>query len=179
MRSSSIRRFALLAAVAIALCGCGGESGLSADGLAQRPNAICARYQPIYRKGAAAHTGIAIVRLISRPAGSRSPPAMTCGGFRHRFLTHMPSSSRTTAIRVARQIVTSDVLACTTQPGRYDQPRVSGERTVHHPSLSDYRERFVITAAWADQVKSGSRLDVLVSPSEPRTWLTLGVCESE
>ena len=73
MRSSSIRRFALLAAVAIALCGCGGESGLSADGLAQRANAICARYQPIYRKGAAAHTGIAIVRYLDRtlPAADR------------------------------------------------------------------------------------------------------------
>jgi hypothetical protein len=66
MRRSSIGRFALLAAVAVAPCGCGGESGLSADELAQRANAICARYQPLYRTVTNAQTGAAIVRYLDR-----------------------------------------------------------------------------------------------------------------
>jgi hypothetical protein len=104
MRSSSIRRFALLAAVATALCGCGGESGLSADVLAQRANAICARYQPIYRKGAAAHTRIAIVRYLDRtlPAADREERELR--GLRarrneaakvQRLLDHVRASKRT------------------------------------------------------------------------------------
>ena len=73
MCRSSIGRFAPLAAVAAALCGCGGESGLSADELAQRANAICARYQPLYRTITNAHTGAAIVRYLdrTRPASLR------------------------------------------------------------------------------------------------------------
>jgi hypothetical protein len=73
MRSSSISRFVLLAAIAAALCGCGSESGLSANELAQRANAICAKYQPLYRTITNAHTGAAIVRYLdrTRPASLR------------------------------------------------------------------------------------------------------------
>jgi hypothetical protein len=104
MRSSSIRRFALLAAVATALCGCGGESGLSADELAQRANAICARYQPIYRNGAAAHTRIAIVRYLDRtlPAADREERELRALRPRRneatkvqRLLDHVRASKRT------------------------------------------------------------------------------------
>jgi hypothetical protein len=73
MRSSRIRRFALLAAGATALSGCGAESGLSTAELAQRANAICAHYQPLYRAAAKAQTPIAIVRALDRtlPAAAR------------------------------------------------------------------------------------------------------------
>jgi hypothetical protein len=73
VRSSSVRRFALLAAVATAFCGCGGESGLPADELAQRADAICARYQPLYATITKAQTGPAIVRYLdrTRPASLR------------------------------------------------------------------------------------------------------------
>jgi hypothetical protein len=73
MRSSSISQFALLAAFVTALLGCGGQSGLSADELAQRANAICARYQPLYRNITNAHTAAAIVRYLdrTRPASLR------------------------------------------------------------------------------------------------------------
>lgn len=73
LHGSIIRRFALLAAVATPLCGCGGESGLSSDELAQRANAICARYQPLYRTITRAHTDGAIVRYLdrTRPAALR------------------------------------------------------------------------------------------------------------
>jgi hypothetical protein len=104
MRSPSIRRFALLAAVATALCGCGGESGLSADGLAQRANAICARYQPIYRKGAGAHTRRAIIRYLDRtlPAADREErelralrPRRNEAAKVQRLLEHVRASKRT------------------------------------------------------------------------------------
>ncbi len=73
MRSSNIRRFALLAAGATALSGCGAESGLSTGELAQRANAICVRYQPLYRAGAKAKTRTAILRSLDRalPASTR------------------------------------------------------------------------------------------------------------
>jgi hypothetical protein len=104
LRGSSIRRFALLAAVATALGGCGGESGLSADELAQRANAICARYQPIYRKGAAAHTRAAIVRYLDRtlPAAEREErelralrPRRNEAAKVQRLLVHVRASKRT------------------------------------------------------------------------------------
>jgi hypothetical protein len=104
LRGSSIRRFALLAAVATALGGCGGESGLSADELAQRANAICARYQPIYRKGAAAHTRAAIVRYLDRtlPAAEREERELRALRSRRneaakvqRLLVHVRASKRT------------------------------------------------------------------------------------
>ena len=104
MRSSSIRRFALLAAVATALGGCGGETGLSADELAQRANSICARYQPIYRKGAGAHTRIAIVRYLDRtlPAADREErelralrPRRNEAAKVQRLLDHVRASKRT------------------------------------------------------------------------------------
>jgi hypothetical protein len=73
MRSSSNCRFALLAAVATASSGCGAESGLSAAELAHRANAICARYQPLYRAAAKAQTRIAVIRSLDRtlPASAR------------------------------------------------------------------------------------------------------------
>ena len=104
MHSSSIRRFALLAAVATAVCGCGGETGLSADKLAQRANAVCARYQPIYRKGAGAHTRIAIVRYLDRtlPAADREErelralrPRRNEAAKVQRLLDHVRASKRT------------------------------------------------------------------------------------
>jgi hypothetical protein len=104
MRSSSIRRFVLLAAVATALGGCGGETGLSADGLARRANAICARYQPIYRKGAGAHTRAAIVRYLDRtlPAADREErelralrPRRNEAAKVQRLLDHVRASKRT------------------------------------------------------------------------------------
>ena len=104
MRSASIRRFALLAAVVTALCGCGGESGLSADELAQSANAICARYQPIYRKGAGAHTRIAIVRYLDRtlPTADREErqlralrPRRNEAAKVQRLLDHVQASKRT------------------------------------------------------------------------------------
>jgi hypothetical protein len=72
-RRSSFRRFGLLAGVATALCGCGSESGLSADELARRANAICARYQPLYGTVDNVHTGAAVVRYLdrTRPASLR------------------------------------------------------------------------------------------------------------
>src|SRR6266567_2061246 len=78
MRSLSIRRFAFLAGVATALSGCGAESGLSSAELAQRANAICARYQPLYRAGANAQTRIATVRYLDRtmPAAARELRAL-------------------------------------------------------------------------------------------------------
>jgi type II secretory pathway component PulM len=63
----------VLAGVAAALCGCGASS-LSADELARRANAICARYQHVYRGGGAAlHTRTAVVRYLDRtiPAAAR------------------------------------------------------------------------------------------------------------
>jgi hypothetical protein len=66
MRSSSIRRFVLLAAVATASSGCGDESGLSGAELAQRANAICARYKPLYRADANTQTRVAILRDMDR-----------------------------------------------------------------------------------------------------------------
>jgi len=104
MRCSSIRRFVVLAAVATALCGCGGESGLSADELAQRANAICARYQPIYRRGADAHTRTAIVRYLDRtlPAADREERELRALRSRQneadkvqRLLDHVRASKRT------------------------------------------------------------------------------------
>jgi hypothetical protein len=103
-RSSSIRRFALLAAVATALSGCGGESGLSADELAQRANAICARYQPLYRTIINAHTGAAVVRYLdrTRPASLREEREL--GALRprrheapkvQRLLDHVRAADRT------------------------------------------------------------------------------------
>ena len=73
MRSLSIRRFAFFAGAATAFSGCGAESGLSSTALAQRANAICARYQPLYRAGANAQTRVATVRYLDRtmPAAAR------------------------------------------------------------------------------------------------------------
>jgi hypothetical protein len=73
MRSSSIRRFVFLAGVATAFSGCGAESGLSSAELAQRANAICARYKPLYHAGANAQTRSATVRYLDRtmPASAR------------------------------------------------------------------------------------------------------------
>ena len=101
---SSISRFALLAAVATALCGCGGESGLSADELAQRANAICARYQPLYRTITRAHTGAAIVRYLdrTRPASLREErelralrPRRSEASKVQRLLDHVRAADRT------------------------------------------------------------------------------------
>ena len=127
MRSSGIRRFALLAAVATAFSGCGGESGLSAADLTQRANAICARYQPLYRRGANAHTRIAIVRYLNRtlPAADREErelralrPRRNEAAKVQRLLDYVRASKRTlvqlrnatvahddaTAIRVGRRL---------------------------------------------------------------------------
>ncbi len=69
----NIRRFAVLGGVGVALCGCGGSS-LSADGLARRANAICGRYQLVYRGGGSLlKTNSAVVRYLDRtiPAAAR------------------------------------------------------------------------------------------------------------
>jgi hypothetical protein len=104
MRSSSIRRFVPLAAIATALCGCGSESGLSADELAQRANAICAKYQPLYRTITNAHAGAAIVRYLdrTRPASLREErelralrPSRNEATKVQRLLDHVRAANRT------------------------------------------------------------------------------------
>jgi hypothetical protein len=62
----SIRGFGLFAGVAIALGGCGGSSRLSADELAKRADAICARYQAAYRRGSSPTTVKAFIRYVDR-----------------------------------------------------------------------------------------------------------------
>jgi hypothetical protein len=64
---------ALLAGVATAFSGCGGESALSAAKLAQRANAICASYRPLYRTITTDQTDAAVVRYLdrTRPAALR------------------------------------------------------------------------------------------------------------
>lgn len=52
--------------------------------------------------------------------------------------------------------------------------RVHGRRTVHHPTLGDFREDFGIVAPWVADITMSSTLAVLVAPDEPKTWLTLG-----
>jgi hypothetical protein len=64
LRGLFFRRFALLAGLVTALVGCGGDSALSADELAQRANAICASYQPLYRTITNVETGAAVVRYL-------------------------------------------------------------------------------------------------------------------
>src|SRR5919201_1959051 len=63
--SQKIRRFVLLAGVATTLCGCG-SSGLSADELAKRANAICTRYEAAYRPGSNPATVKAFIRYVDR-----------------------------------------------------------------------------------------------------------------
>src|SRR5260221_11668988 len=63
----TIRRFAVLGGVGVALCGCGGSS-LSADEVARRGNAICGRYQLVYRGGGSLlKTNSSVVRDLDRP----------------------------------------------------------------------------------------------------------------
>jgi hypothetical protein len=73
MRTLSIRRFAFFAGAVTVFSGCGAESRLSSTELAQRANAICARYQSLYRSGANAQTRVATVRYLDRtmPAAAR------------------------------------------------------------------------------------------------------------
>jgi hypothetical protein len=104
MRSSSIRRFVLLAAVATASSGCGDESGLSGAELAQRANAICARYKPLYRADANTQTRVAILRDMDRTrlASAREErelralrPRRNEAGKVQRLLDHVRASKRT------------------------------------------------------------------------------------
>jgi hypothetical protein len=50
-----------------------------------------------------------------------------------------------------------------------------GTRFVHHPMLGDFHDQFAIVAPWAESISRDSTLDVLVDPTEARTWLTLGL----
>ena len=61
----------------------------------------------------------------------------------------------------------------------YKHPEVRGRRAVHHPLRGDFHDEFGIVAPWAEEVATGSTLDVLVAPEERRTWLTLGLAKPE
>ncbi len=124
--SSSIRRFALLAGVATALSGCGGQSGLSADQLAQRANAICTRYQPLYRAITKAHTGAAIVRYLdrTRPASLREErelralrPRQNEAPKVQRLLDHVRAANRT-LVQLRNALATHDYAAAVKIEGR-------------------------------------------------------------
>jgi hypothetical protein len=72
-------------------------------------------------------------------------------------------------------VATANVVDRVTAPDRYGQPRMQGSRTVRHPNLGDYHDRFDIASPWARLIERGVELDVLVCPNKRKTLLTLGV----
>jgi hypothetical protein len=72
-------------------------------------------------------------------------------------------------------VASADVIDAASSIRGRKQPVVAGRRVVHHPRLGDYEDAFSIGDAWRESVRVGARLDVLVSPSRRRTWITLGI----
>jgi hypothetical protein len=72
-------------------------------------------------------------------------------------------------------VASADVIDAASSIRRRKQPVVVGRRVVHHPGLGDYEDAFSIGDAWRESVRVGARLEVLVSPSSRRTWITLGM----
>jgi hypothetical protein len=60
------RRVALVAVSGLVLAGCGDKATLSPDELAQRANAICARYRVAYRGGRSLETRTEVLRYLDR-----------------------------------------------------------------------------------------------------------------
>jgi hypothetical protein len=58
---------------------------------------------------------------------------------------------------------------------RRKRRKVHGRRIVHHPALGDFHDEFAIVAPWANDVSTTAAFDVLVAPTERKTWLTLGI----
>jgi hypothetical protein len=66
---TALRRGVALAAVSgLVIAGCGAKPTLSADKLAQRANAICARYRVAYRGGQSLKTRADVLRYLDRNA---------------------------------------------------------------------------------------------------------------
>jgi hypothetical protein len=69
----------------------------------------------------------------------------------------------------------SEVIYRRTVVGRRKRSVVVGRRVVHHPRLGDYEDEFSVGDPWRESIRMGGRLEVLVAPTRPRTWITLGV----
>lgn len=72
-------------------------------------------------------------------------------------------------------VASADVIEAASSIRRRKQPVVVGRRIVHHPQLGDYEDAFSIADPWRESIHPGDRLQVLVSPSRRRTWITLGL----
>ena len=72
-------------------------------------------------------------------------------------------------------LASADVIEISVANDRHDGNRGHGRRIVHHPTLGDFREDFLITAQWISSVTPGSTLQVLVAPNEAKSWITVGV----
>src|SRR5262245_21878456 len=93
------------------------------------------------------------------------------------YLLALPATEGLRAARVTRDglLTQATVNDARVRDGADGTARARGRRTVHHPELGDFRDEFIIVAPWADDVRAGSTLDVLVAPRKRETWLTLGV----
>ena len=76
-------------------------------------------------------------------------------------------------------VASADVIEARSAVRGRRRPVVVGRRIVHHPRLGDYEDEFSIGDPWRESIPAGRRLQVLVAPTRPRTWITLGLAPAQ
>lgn len=70
---------------------------------------------------------------------------------------------------------TATVSRSSRSEGTTGKSRATIRWVVHHPTFGDYSEQIAIRSAWARDITDDSTVSVLVSPTERRTLLAIGV----